>query len=247
DDAVEEALCFGWVDSLVQKIDEDQYAQKFTPRKNHSKWSEPNKKRARAMIKQGKMRQAGLAVIGEGGLETSQDSTANDSKRPRDKPIPEFIKRALDLNKKAAATFYNLAPSHRQRYVRWITSAKREETQKDRCKQVLSILAQDKNPGDTIPQFVEDALNANRKARTNFENLAPSYRRLYIRWIITARREETQKRRLAKAMRPIAHNKKLGQNGARRRRRSKRTAPIHETALESLMLFKTRGFVRDSR
>lgn len=55
DDAVEEAICFGWIDSTVKKIDEDRYAQKFTPRKGRSKWSQKNIKRAEKMIQEGKM------------------------------------------------------------------------------------------------------------------------------------------------------------------------------------------------
>jgi uncharacterized protein YdeI (YjbR/CyaY-like superfamily) len=148
DDAVEEALCFGWVDSLVKRIDEEKYAQKFTPRKNHSKWSEHNKRRARAMIEQGKMTEAGLAVIGKGVLDSSRDHGA--------RKIPD-----------------------RRRY-------------------------------DTVPEFIQNALNKNKKAREYFDKLAPSYRRLYIGWITNAKRAETQERRLAEAIGLLAQNKKLG-------------------------------------
>ena len=63
DDAVEEALCFGWIDSLVKRIDDEKYTQKFTPRKNRSVWSESNKKRAKRTIKLGRMTGAGLHKI----------------------------------------------------------------------------------------------------------------------------------------------------------------------------------------
>jgi len=63
DAAVEEALCFGWIDSIVKKIDAEKYAQKFTPRKDTSGWSEPNKRRVERMIKQGRMTEAGMARI----------------------------------------------------------------------------------------------------------------------------------------------------------------------------------------
>src|SRR5213075_1383965 len=55
DDAVEEALCFGWVDSIVKKIDEEKFAQKFTPRRDWTKWSELNKRRLRKLIREGRM------------------------------------------------------------------------------------------------------------------------------------------------------------------------------------------------
>jgi len=210
DDAVEEALCFGWVDSLVKRLDDEKYAQKFTPRKDRLKWSEPNKKRLRAMIEQGKMTDAGMAVIDNAILAGLKDSEGKHGKPKQGESVPEFILKVLNADKKARASFDNLTPSHRRRYIRWITSASREETQKDRLKQVISLLSRSKIPGDDIPEFVEKALNANKKARANFENLAPSYRRLYIRWITTARREETQRRRLAEAIRLLEQNKKLG-------------------------------------
>lgn len=63
DDAVEEALCFGWIDSIVKRIDDEKYIQKYTPRKDKSIWSELNKKRTEKMIKQGRMTEAGLIKI----------------------------------------------------------------------------------------------------------------------------------------------------------------------------------------
>jgi uncharacterized protein YdeI (YjbR/CyaY-like superfamily) len=208
DDAVREALCFGWVDSLVKRIDDEKYAQKFTPRKNHAKWSEPNKKRARELIQQGKMTDAGFAVIEKGILDTRQDP--NSRQKPRQDIVPEFVEKAFNANKKARANFDNLTPSYRRRYILWITSAKREETQKERLRETVAGLAQSSKLGDTVPEFVEKALKANKKASTNFQNLAPSYRRLYIRWITSAKREETQKKRLAEAIGLLAQNKKLG-------------------------------------
>src|SRR5437763_11840829 len=60
DEAVEEALCFGWIDSIVKGIDEERFAQRFSPRKPKSAWSELNKERVRRLMEQGKMTQAGL-------------------------------------------------------------------------------------------------------------------------------------------------------------------------------------------
>ena len=64
-DAVEEAICFGWIDSLLQRIDDESYAQKFTPRRNVKKWSQVNKQSLRRMIKTDRMTPAGMAVIGD--------------------------------------------------------------------------------------------------------------------------------------------------------------------------------------
>ena len=61
--AVEEALCFGWIDSIIRRIDEDRYVRKFTPRRIDSVWSESNKRRAERMIAEGRMTGAGLAQV----------------------------------------------------------------------------------------------------------------------------------------------------------------------------------------
>jgi uncharacterized protein YdeI (YjbR/CyaY-like superfamily) len=63
DDAVEEALCFGWIDSIVRKIDDERYCQKFTPRKENSNWSMLNKQRVEKLRKNGRMTKAGLEKI----------------------------------------------------------------------------------------------------------------------------------------------------------------------------------------
>jgi len=64
-DAVEEALCFGWIDSTMKPVDADRSAQRFTPRRRGSGWSEPNKQRARRLIAEGRMTAAGLAALGD--------------------------------------------------------------------------------------------------------------------------------------------------------------------------------------
>ena len=63
DDAVEEALCFGWIDSIVRKIDSDRYCQKFTPRREKSNWSRLNKQRVKKLLKTGRMEKPGLEKI----------------------------------------------------------------------------------------------------------------------------------------------------------------------------------------
>jgi uncharacterized protein YdeI (YjbR/CyaY-like superfamily) len=73
DQAVEEALCFGWIDSSMQPIDEERYALRFTPRRNGSNWSERNKERATRLIEEGRMTGAGLAMIEEAMLDGRWD------------------------------------------------------------------------------------------------------------------------------------------------------------------------------
>lgn len=143
-DAVEEALCFGWIDSIVQKIDDEKFAQKFTPRKGKSKWSEANKKRTRKMIKEGKMTEAGLAKIKEAknGGEWFKTAPAR-----KELVIPPYITEALATNKKALDNFNNLANSYKRQLVGWISSAKREETRKRRLTEAIRLLEQNKKLG----------------------------------------------------------------------------------------------------
>lgn len=145
DDAVEEALCFGWIDSLVQKIDDERYAQKFTPRKNSSQWSELNRKRIRKLLKEGKMTQAGLAKIGDGVLEAEERSKSE--RKPKELVMPSYLSEALKENKKAWENFNNLAPSYRRQYVGWIATAKKEETRQKRIREAIERLTRNEKLG----------------------------------------------------------------------------------------------------
>jgi uncharacterized protein YdeI (YjbR/CyaY-like superfamily) len=145
DDAVEEALCFGWIDSIIQKIDEEKYARKFTPRVNNAKWSESNKKRIVKMIQEGRMTEAGLSKITfplPGDSETSPKP-----KVTTELVIPESIRQALMSDPAARDNFNRLAPSYRRLYIRWITSAKKEETQLKRAQEAIELLVQGKKLG----------------------------------------------------------------------------------------------------
>ena len=144
DDAVEEALCFGWIDSIVKKIDDKNFAQKFTPRKGKSNWSEANKKRVRKMIKEGKMTEAGLAKIREAKNSGEWFKTVPARK---ELVIPPYIEKALATNKKALDNFNNLADTYKRHFVGWITSAKREETRERRLMQAIRLLEQNKKLG----------------------------------------------------------------------------------------------------
>jgi len=144
DDSVEEALCFGWIDSIIKKLDEERFARKFTPRKAKSRWSETNKKRARKMMRNGKMTEAGLVKIRE--AEKSGEWFRTPPKR-KELVIPLYMKAALVRNKKARENFSNLTKSYRQQYVGWISSAKREETRKRRLAEVISLLEKNEKLG----------------------------------------------------------------------------------------------------
>jgi uncharacterized protein YdeI (YjbR/CyaY-like superfamily) len=206
DHAVEEALCFGWIDSIGKRIDDDKFTQKFTPRRDWTKWSALNKRRLRKLIREGRMTEAGLAKIDLAML--GEEPQAKQSKGALD--IPRFVKQALMADGKAWENFRNLAPSHRRAYIQWIMEAKKEETRKRRLQEAVSRLEQRKGDPDDIPGFIKQALMVNAKAWENFRNLAPSYRRHYIGWIMHAAKEETRERRLREAVALLEQNKKLG-------------------------------------
>ncbi|MEQ8186605.1 MAG: YdeI/OmpD-associated family protein [Candidatus Eremiobacterota bacterium] len=134
DDAVEEALCFGWIDSIMKKIDEEKFAQKFTPGRNNKKWSELNIKRVRKMIEEGKMTEAGLKKIDKALL--------NEDPKKKDSPSEavSYLEEALKDSVKALDFFTSLAPSYKKHYIKWTESAKREETRMKRIKEAIELL-----------------------------------------------------------------------------------------------------------
>jgi uncharacterized protein YdeI (YjbR/CyaY-like superfamily) len=140
DAAVEEALCFGWIDSLVKRLDDDRYARKFTPRTNPRKWSASNLKRFNRLVAARKMTDAGLAVFDPD--EEPEQPSSSATNEP-----PQFFVDALAKNSAAKSFFDRLAPSHRRQYVGWVCSAKREDTRKRRMKEVITLLSQGQRLG----------------------------------------------------------------------------------------------------
>jgi len=145
DDSVEEALCFGWIDSIIKRIDDKKFARKFTPRTNLINWSESNKARIRKLIKDERMTETGLAKIDRSNL-NKKGETLRD-KLKKDLIIPHKIKLLFMADKKAWDNFNKLAPSHKRNYVGWIISAKKEETQTKRVKEAIRLLSQNKKLG----------------------------------------------------------------------------------------------------
>jgi uncharacterized protein YdeI (YjbR/CyaY-like superfamily) len=144
-DAVEEALCFGWIDSIIKHMDDEKYIQKFTPRKERSKWSVLNVNRVRKMISQGRMTEKGLALFRyaeENGLLPEPGT-----KFRKDLVIPDFIADALSANIKASTYFNSLAPSYKRLYIFWIMDAKREETRMKRLQEAIGLLNEGKKLG----------------------------------------------------------------------------------------------------
>ncbi len=139
DGAVEEALCFGWIDSIVRRLDEDRYARKFTPRKPGSKWSTINRQRYADLKARG--------LLTKPGVERAPTSRSGDVPRPSAFAVPSYIEKNLKSNTGAWEHFGRLAPSYRRLYIAWIDSAKREETKEKRLREAISLLAAGKKLG----------------------------------------------------------------------------------------------------
>jgi uncharacterized protein YdeI (YjbR/CyaY-like superfamily) len=149
EDAVEEALCYGWIDSLVRRIDEQKYAQKFTPRKSGSKWSELNKERVRRLLAAGKMTRAGKAVLEKQKTESGKLNVAPaESANPAaEGVIPSDVKRMTRADKQAAENFAKLPPGYLKMCMKWINAAKRDETRSKRIKEFVELTAKGERIG----------------------------------------------------------------------------------------------------
>jgi uncharacterized protein YdeI (YjbR/CyaY-like superfamily) len=139
DDAVEEALCFGWIDSTVRTIDDERYMQKYTPRRPGSVWSQKNIKRARKMMEQGLMTDHGLALFD--AIKKKGRAEPQTKKIRTRLTVPVDLKEALKKNKKAYDNFMNFAPGYKKMYILYINDAKKCETRARRIRRVVSFAA----------------------------------------------------------------------------------------------------------
>jgi len=149
-EALEEALCFGWIDSTVKGVDDEQYLRKFTPRINSSNWSDVNKKIVSVLINEGRMTEAGLRKIDvyvKTGKLKWDNKREQRSKEDKVFEIPEFILKEFSINEPALSNFNNLALSYKKIYVGWITSAKRDETIQKRLQESIVLLKENKKLG----------------------------------------------------------------------------------------------------
>jgi len=137
-DAVEEALCFGWIDSTMRPVDTESYKQLFTPRKPKSEWSQLNKTRVERMIEQGLMMPAGLEKIEvskqNGGWEKIDHVEAQQ--------LPDDLATALEKDKKATTFYESLTKTNKKYLLHWLGSAKREETRAKRIAEIIAALSE---------------------------------------------------------------------------------------------------------
>ena len=138
EDLVREALCFGWVDSLIKRLDESRYSIKVTPRQPTSKWSDPNRKRWKELQAAGQLTAPGLAAA----------PTANHyAARPKVPKLPAYIGTAFKTDPKAWTFFQSLSARNRREFVVWIHTAKRPETRERRLRESIRLLSVGKQLG----------------------------------------------------------------------------------------------------
>ncbi len=136
-EAVEIALCHGWIDSQVKRLDDHHYLQKLTPRRPRSKWSKINREKAERLIAEGRMRPAGLREI-DRAKEDGRWNQAYDS--PTAATVPDDFQAALDAEPAAAEFFASLGSTKRYSFLFRITDAKRPETRAKRIAEYVELL-----------------------------------------------------------------------------------------------------------
>ena len=143
-EALDDALCYGWIDGRLKRIDGEKHMIRFSPRRKASVWSDHNIRRVRRLIAEGKMTQAGLAKIDNKTL--NRTTSHNDKRRSRFRISPDMNKRLM-IDEKAWKNYFNLAPSAKEQYAYWLSSAKKVETKEKRLKMAIALLKRNKKLG----------------------------------------------------------------------------------------------------
>ena len=141
--AVEVALCYGWIDGQVRKFDEDYYLQRFTPRRARSKWSKVNREKVAELVERGEMKPAGLREVERARADGRWDA-AYDS--PSTATVPEDLARELEKNDRAGRFFAGLDKRNRYTILYQIQDAKRPETRARRIAKYVAMMAAEEKP-----------------------------------------------------------------------------------------------------
>jgi uncharacterized protein YdeI (YjbR/CyaY-like superfamily) len=147
EEALEEALCFGWIDSTVNRLDGERYMQKWTPRNTDSIWSAANKARVKKLIVQGRMAAPGRAKIDAAKRNGSWNKLSDIDRIGRTSEIPEDLRLALAGNAVANERWDRLPPSQKKLWAWWILSAKKPETRQRRIAETVKGVGAGRRPG----------------------------------------------------------------------------------------------------
>jgi uncharacterized protein YdeI (YjbR/CyaY-like superfamily) len=141
-EALDEALCFGWIDGVRRAVDDERYTIRFTARRPGSVWSVVNTKRAQELIEQGLMRPAGRAAFESRDVE----KTKRYSYERETSNLDREYQRRFESNRKAWAFFGSRPPGYRKLAIHWVMSAKREETRERRLAELIDCSARGEKP-----------------------------------------------------------------------------------------------------
>ncbi|UOE43452.1 YdeI/OmpD-associated family protein [Agromyces larvae] len=163
--AVPEALCFGWIDSVAQRIDDDAVRQRWTPRKPTSTWSAVNVALVEQLTAEGRMRPAGIAAFER----RRADRTGVYSHENPDQELPAEFAARLAADPGASAFFDAATPSYRRTVTHWVNSAKQQATREKRLQQLIDDSAAGRlvpfQRYGEVPKWVERAAEAARAAQ----------------------------------------------------------------------------------
>jgi uncharacterized protein YdeI (YjbR/CyaY-like superfamily) len=143
-EALDEALCFGWIDGQIHAVDAEKFRQRWTPRRKGSVWSQANKDRVKRLAAQGKMCRAGLAAVAD-ARKTGKWQVAYSNRR--EDSVPADLAKALRAEPEAWRNFKGMAQTYRNIYAGWVRSAKMAETRERRIAAVVSRALRNLKPG----------------------------------------------------------------------------------------------------
>lgn len=143
DEALEEALCFGWIDGQIKSIDDEKYMKKFTPRRGKSVWSDRNKGLANILIETGRITESGMRAIERAKAKGCWDT-------PKSEPFSEkqiqILVKAISGDEQALTNFLRMPQSAQKTYTQLYLDAKKEETKKNRLEHIIQRLHDNKKP-----------------------------------------------------------------------------------------------------
>jgi len=145
EEAVLEAVAHGWIDGKMKRLNDDEFMQRFTPRRRNSVWSLSNRERAERLISEGRMTLAGLKTVEEAKQNGRWDKAYSSSRGAID--VPKDLIEALKTNKPAHENFESFPPSARFMYIHWINEAKRQDTRERRIYTVVVRSENNLRPG----------------------------------------------------------------------------------------------------
>jgi len=140
EEAVEEALCFGWIDGLLRSLDAGRYVLRYSPRKPGSVWAENNKRRVEKLIREGRMTAAGLEKVAAARASGEWEAAAV---REAVDVLPADLERELRKHRKAWAAFQKWPASRKKMRLYWLTSARKAETRRKRIQAIVAMAMAD--------------------------------------------------------------------------------------------------------